>query len=104
MHFGSSGIEKMICKDWRAGDQSKVQGTWNLHTLLPSGIEPFKHFSSVSAVVGAAATASHPTGNTYIDAFVRREVSYVRNATSLDLEWMLSEGAVAESEFLIPIL
>ena len=100
MQLRDAIFEKMAYEDWKVGVSSKVQGTWNLHNLLPRGMDFFICLSSVSGIVGAAATANYSAGNAFMDAFVRYRVLQGEKATSLDLGWMISEGTVAESEFL----
>lgn len=93
-------FEKMTIEDWKASTNPKVRGSWNLHTLLPRGLDFFINFSSVSGVVGAVGQSNYAAGNTYEDALAQHRVMLGEKAISLDLGWIAEVGAVAESEFL----
>lgn len=93
-------IENMTLEDWKLGIKPKVDGTWNLHTLLPRGMDFFICFSSASGIIGSGGTANYAAGNTYMDAFVEQRIMQGEKATSLDLGWMAAEGVAAESSFL----
>ena len=60
----------------------------------------FLYLSSVAGVVGSDGQANYAAGNTYMDSLAHYRVARGEKATSLDLGWMESEGAVAESSFL----
>lgn len=60
----------------------------------------FLCLSSIAGVVGSGAQANYAAGNTYMDSLAHYRVARGEKATSLDLGWMVSEGAVAESSFL----
>ena len=90
----------MTVEDWQLGIKPKVQGSWNLHTLLPKKMDFFVCLSSISGIVGQGGQANYAAGNTFMDAIVRHRVAHGEKANSLDLGWMESEGVVAESTFL----
>lgn len=100
MQLKDAIIENMTLEDWNMGIKPKVQGTWNLHTLLPWGMDFFICFSSASGIIGSGGTANYAAGNTYMDAFVENRIMQGEKATSLDLGWMAAEGVAAESSFL----
>lgn len=93
-------MEKMSFEDWELSIKPKVQGTWNLHNLLPRGMEFFICLSSISGIIGSGAQANYAAGNTYMDALVHHRIARGEKATSIDLGWMKSEGVIAETEFL----
>ena len=90
-------FENMTIEEWKLSIEPKVRGSWNLHTLLPHGMDFFICFSSISGIVGTGGQANYAAGNTYMDALVRHRIMQGEKATSLDLGWMVSEGVVAES-------
>lgn len=100
MQLKDAIIENMTLNDWKLGIEAKVQGTWNLHTLLPQGMDFFICFSSASGIIGSGGTANYAAGNTYMDAFVEHRIMQNEKAISLDLGWMAAEGVAAESSFL----
>ncbi len=101
MHLSDAILENMTFEDWKLGIGPKVEGTWNLHRLLPCGMDFFICFSSVSGIIGSIGAANYCAGNTFMDAFVQHRIMLGEKATSLDLGWMESEGVVAENSFLL---
>ena len=81
----------------------KVQGSWNLHDLLPRGMDFFICLSSVSGVVGGGGQANYAAANTYMDALVRYRTMRGEKATAIDLGWMESEGVAAEILLCLPV-
>ena len=90
----------MTIEDWHQSIKPKVQGSWNLHALLPRDLDFFICLSSISGVVGSGGQANYAAANTYMDALARYRVTQGERATSLDLGWMKTEGVVAESTSL----
>lgn len=88
----------MSPEDWNACIAPKVQGSWNLHTLLPKGLQFFILLSSVSGVVGNGGQANYAAGNAYQDALARYRVAQGERATALDIGALLSEGVLAEND------
>ncbi|MCJ1386687.1 hypothetical protein MMC17_009813 [Xylographa soralifera] len=75
----------MTFADWKASVEPKVQDTWNLHSLLPRGLD-FLFFFLPSAASSAK-----------VDAFVRFRIGKGEKAASLNLGPMLSEGLLAQN-------
>ena len=90
----------MTFDNWIASVQPKVQGSWNLHTLLPSGLDFFILLSSVAGIIGSGGQANYAAGNTYMDALAHHRIANGEKAVSLDVGWMKSEGVVAENKYL----
>jgi len=90
--------------DFEAAVQPKVQGSWNLHSLLPKGMDFFVLLSSLSGVVGVYGQANYASGNTYQDALARYRIAHGERAVSLDLGSFQSIGYVAEREGLADTL
>lgn len=82
----------------------KVDGSWNLHTLLPQGMDFFIFLSSLSGIAGLYGQSNYACGNTYQDALAQYRVAQGEKAVSLDLGKMLSVGYVAEREGLTEAL
>jgi acyl carrier protein len=87
----------------RLGDgiESKETGSWNLHALLPPGLDFFVLVASLNGIVGGCAQANYAAGNTFQDALAQYRLSLSEKAVSLDLGLILSEGVVAEDKFLL---
>ncbi|KAJ0424608.1 hypothetical protein BJY00DRAFT_326526 [Aspergillus carlsbadensis] len=82
----------------------KVLGSWNLHALLPRGMDFFILLSSVGGILGAPSQANYCAGNTYLDALARYRMSLGERAVSIDLGMMVSAGVVAETEGMLDSL
>lgn len=82
--------------DWRVGTDCKTAGSWNLHQLLPAGLDFFIMLSSASSVVGLHGQANYAAGNAYMDALARYRVSRGLRAVSLDLGALTEDGLLAE--------
>ena len=88
----------MSYDSFRAPVEPKVKGSWNLHTLMPRGMDFFILLSSVTGVFGGQCQANYACGNTYQDGLARYRVSNGEKAVSLDLGLMSSVGFAAEHQ------
>ena len=93
-------FDKMTIEEFNTAVLPKVQGSWNLHDLLPQGMDFFVLLSSLSGVAGRHGQANYAVGNTYQDALARHRVAHGEKAVSLDLGYLNSVGYVAEREDL----
>ncbi|RDA84718.1 hypothetical protein CP532_5236 [Ophiocordyceps camponoti-leonardi (nom. inval.)] len=55
-------------RQWVTTTLPKIQGSWNLHRLLPDKLDFFVLLSSLSAVAGSVSQANYAAGNTFQDA------------------------------------
>ncbi|KAF1974061.1 hypothetical protein BU23DRAFT_532398 [Bimuria novae-zelandiae CBS 107.79] len=90
-------FEKMSYADWVAATESKTTASWNLHKLLPKGMDFFLFLSSLCGIVGNLGQANYAAGNTYQDALAYHRVSQGEKGTSLDIGAMASVGIIAEN-------
>jgi acyl carrier protein len=86
--------------NFHAALRPKVQGTWNLHKFLPSGMDFFVLLSSTGGVFGSRGQSNYAAGSTYQDAFARYRVSLGEKCISLDLGLMLAVGFAAERQHI----
>ncbi|PVH98548.1 hypothetical protein DM02DRAFT_657248 [Periconia macrospinosa] len=100
MVLRDSLLENMTADDWKDSVESKTRGSWNLHKLLPKGLDFFVLLSSISGIVGAAGQANYAAGNTYMDTLARYRVAQGERAISLDLGAMMGHGVLAENQTL----
>ena len=91
----------MTLEDWKVSTKSKIEGSWNLHTLLPKRMDFFVLLSSVCGVIGKETTANYSAGNSYMDALARYRIAIGEKAASLDLGIMEEEGILAEDAELM---
>ncbi|KAE8402996.1 hypothetical protein BDV37DRAFT_294863 [Aspergillus pseudonomiae] len=88
--------EDMPYAAWQTAVNPKVQGSWNLHELLPKGMDFFILLSSINGLIGSRGQANYGAGNTFQDALAHYRVSIGERATSLDLGLFTFAGAVAK--------
>lgn len=88
-------FETMLFSQWERAVQPKVQGTWNLHSLLPKDMDFFIMLSSVVCVIGNSGQANYAAGNTYEDAFAKYRRSQGLAASTINV------GIVADSAHFI---
>jgi hypothetical protein len=87
----------MTSEDMSASLRPKVNGSWNLHTLLPKDMDFFVMLSSSAGIVGSRGQGNYSAGNTYQDALAHYRVSRNLPAVAIDLGMILGVGYVAES-------
>ena len=89
-------FENMTYSDFNVPLQSKVDGSWNLHSLLDPDLDFFVMLSSVAGILGSVGQGNYAAGNTFQDALARFRVSQGLRAISIDLGMMLSKGYLAD--------
>lgn len=92
--------ERMSFDDWQVAVKPKTQGSWNLHELLPKGMDFFILASSISGIMGQATQINYAAGNTYQDALAGYRLSIGEKAVSLDLGILATGGLVSQNKGL----
>jgi acyl carrier protein len=87
----------MTLSQWNATVQSKVQTSWNLHKLLPKGLDFFILLSSLAGIYGSVSQANYSAGNNFQDALARYRTSQGEKAIAFNLGWMKTIGIIAET-------
>lgn len=90
-------FSNMSFSDWNLSTLAKVQGSWNLHAALPSGMDFFVMLSSVCGIFGNGGQSNYAAGNTYQDALSEYRRGAGEKSTTLDLGIILAEGWLAEN-------
>jgi acyl carrier protein len=90
-------LEKMSFSSWQTAVQAKVNTSWNLHTILPHGMDFFILLSSLSGALGIVGQSNYAAGNTFQDALAKHRSSQGEYSVALDLGLMESIGFVAEN-------
>ncbi|KAJ5747735.1 uncharacterized protein N7511_009431 [Penicillium nucicola] len=93
-------FESMTHSQWVQATAPKISGTWNLHQLLPSSLDFFIMISSISSVMGNRGQANYAAANSFMDSLAHYRTARGERATSLNMGFFLSAGAVAESSSL----
>lgn len=86
----------MTYQDWNESVRPKVQGSWNLHTVLPPALDFFIMLSSSTGIFGNAGQANYSAGNSFQDELARYRVARGQKAVAIDVGMVLDEGWVAE--------
>lgn len=92
--------ENMSFEDWKVAVNPKTHGSWNLHCLLPKGMDFFILTSSISGIMGQATQINYASGNTYQDALAKYRLARGEKAVSLDLGILATGGLVSHNEGL----
>ena len=87
----------MTYKAWRAATAPKTHGSWNLHKLLPKGMDFFVMLSAVTSLTGARGQSNYAAGNTFQDGLARSRVAMGERAVALDLGYFSSAGIILDS-------
>ncbi|KAI8633019.1 hypothetical protein F5Y19DRAFT_490219 [Xylariaceae sp. FL1651] len=91
-------FENMTFAQWSCTIKSKVDSSWNLHSLLPRNLDFFILLSSLAGIYGSTSQCNYAAGNTFQDALAQaRTTSGIgRSSIALDLGWMQDIGIIAE--------
>ncbi|KAH8819280.1 putative polyketide synthase [Xylogone sp. PMI_703] len=88
--------DNMTHDQWQKAIRPKVQGSWNLHHLLPTNLDFFVMLSSIAGIVGNRGQANYAAGNTFQDALAYYRRKKGLTAVSIDLGLMVGIGLIAE--------
>lgn len=87
----------MSYAQWSLTVGSKVQTSWNLHSLLPANMDFFILLSSLAGIYGSVSQANYSAGNTFKDALARYRTGRGEKAVAFNLGWMKTVGIIAEN-------
>ncbi|KAL8769661.1 MAG: hypothetical protein Q9209_004458 [Squamulea sp. 1 TL-2023] len=94
-------FDDMSYEDWVTATRPKVDGSWNLHTVLPRGLDFFILTASISGIFGQITQVNYASGNTYQDALARYRHAHGEKAVSLDLGLLLIDGLLKDKPDLV---
>ncbi|KAI0096862.1 hypothetical protein GGR51DRAFT_489918 [Nemania sp. FL0031] len=89
-------FHKMTFEKWVAATRPKIQGSWNLHELLPQNLDFFVQLSSLAGIIGSISQSNYSAGNTFQDALAQYRHAKGLPAQSIDLGLMKDIGYVEE--------
>ncbi|KAI0594688.1 polyketide synthase PksD [Biscogniauxia sp. FL1348] len=98
MVLNDSTFDNLTYTQWEQTVRSKVQTSWNLHTLLPADLDFFILLSSISGVIGNPGQSNYAAGCSFQDSLACYRNHNHKRAVSVDLGVVRSVGVVAESE------
>lgn len=87
----------MSYKQWRGAIAPKVQGSWNLHQLLPKGMDFFVMLSDLGALTGARGHANYAAGNSFQSGLAQHRVAIGEKAVALGLGGVSSGAAMHDN-------
>jgi hypothetical protein len=87
-------LDNMTVEQWRTATTPKVQGTWNLHKLLPKDVDFFVMLSSVVAIVGNIGSSNYGAACSFQDG-----LAHYRQRLGLPA-YSINVGAVAEAGYV----
>ena len=96
MVLQDSLCEKMSHDRWTRSLRPKVQGSWNLHSLLPEDLDFCIMLSSFATLFGNRSQGNYAAGGAYQDAVAHYRRTLGRKAVSVDLGIMRDIGVIAE--------
>jgi acyl transferase domain-containing protein/NADPH:quinone reductase-like Zn-dependent oxidoreductase/NAD(P)-dependent dehydrogenase (short-subunit alcohol dehydrogenase family)/aryl carrier-like protein len=98
MVMRDSSFAKMSVEKWHESLAPKVDGSWNLHQLLPSDLDFFVMLSSSTGIMGSFGQSNYTVGNTYQDALAAHRTRHGQRAHTLALSMVTGVGYVAQNE------
>jgi NADP-dependent 3-hydroxy acid dehydrogenase YdfG len=78
-------FETISYQTWIKGTRPKIEGTWNLHSLMPKDLDFFIMLSSIAGTSGGLGHSNYAAGCSYQDAVADYRRSLGLTAQSLDL-------------------
>ncbi|KAJ5672272.1 hypothetical protein N7507_001399 [Penicillium longicatenatum] len=91
-------FENMVYQDWTDTFACKVPGTWNLHQLLPSGMDFFITYSSIAGGVGGTASFNYSAACAYQDALMHYRNAQGEKAITFNLGVMVDDGVLRDND------
>ncbi|PYI05349.1 polyketide synthase [Aspergillus sclerotiicarbonarius CBS 121057] len=98
MVVSAQNFESLAYKSWKSTTAPKAQGSWNLHELLPRGMDFFIMMSSVAGIIGTISDSGYAAGNTFKDGLARYRVGLGEKAVSLDMGLILTAGFLKDNQ------
>ena len=92
------GVLDMDIDSWDTAIYPKIEGTWNLHNLLPKRMDFFILFSSVGGTFGYYGQSNYASANTFLDAFVHYRQNLGLAASVLDIGPVDDVGYVSRTQ------
>jgi len=89
-------FERLTYQQWVHGLEPKVQGSWNLHVLLPQNLDFHVTLSSFVGLFGGRSQSSYSAGSVFQDALAFHRRSLGLKAVTVDLGIMRDVGRLAE--------
>ncbi|KAH8592110.1 putative polyketide synthase [Bisporella sp. PMI_857] len=95
------GVMDMDQEKWDAAVQPKVQGTWNLHHVLPDNLDFFVLFSSYLGIMGSYGQSNYSSSNTFLDAFAQYRQERGLPATVMSIGPVEDTGFISRTQTVL---
>jgi NADPH:quinone reductase-like Zn-dependent oxidoreductase/SAM-dependent methyltransferase len=89
-------FERYDLDGWNTAIRSKATSSWNLHKVLPSGMDFFIMLSSVASIMGGISMSSYAGSNSYQNGLARYRISIGEKAASINPGVLHDIGFVTE--------
>ncbi|KAI9162667.1 BcPKS11, polyketide synthase [Paramyrothecium foliicola] len=90
-------LEHMTVEQWCKVTAPKIQGTWNLHKLLPEDMDFFIMLSSVVSMVGTVGAGNYASACAFQDGIARYRRRLGMPAYSVNIGAIVEAGYVSEN-------
>lgn len=90
--------ENLTYEQWMASIRPKIDGSWNLHEVMPKDVDFFIMLSSIAGIIGNPGQPNYGSGNSYQDALCHYRRKLGLNATTMDLGGIGSFGWLDENK------
>ncbi|KAL8653433.1 MAG: hypothetical protein Q9226_003851 [Calogaya cf. arnoldii] len=94
-------FETMSYESWSGATAPKIQGSWNLHSLMPHDLDFFVMLSSLAGILGNRGQSNYCSGNTYQDGLALYRRSLNLPAQVIDLGAVAGLGWFEENKELL---
>lgn len=89
-------FKQMTYTQWTESLRPRVQGSWNLHALLPRNLDLFITISSFRGIFGGRTQSNYAAAGAYQDALAHYRRAQGLKAMTIDLGIMRDVGVVAD--------
>ncbi|KAI6778618.1 Lovastatin nonaketide synthase-like protein [Emericellopsis cladophorae] len=90
-------LEDMTFEQWKKVTLPKIQGTWNLHKVLPADLDFFIMLSSVVSLLGTVGAGNYSSANAFQDGMARYRRRLGLPAYALNIGAIVEAGYVSEN-------
>lgn len=97
MVLSDVGVMDMDLPTWNTAIRPKVEGTWNLHNLVPKDLDFFVLFSSTCGLLGYYGQGNYASANTFLHSFAQYRQNLGLPASVIDIGAVDNVGYVSRT-------
>ncbi|KAH8692262.1 polyketide synthase [Talaromyces proteolyticus] len=98
MQLNDGLYENMTYEQWTSATKPKIEGTWNMHDVMPKDLDFFIMLSSIAGICGNPGQSNYSSGNSYQDAMSHYRRSLGLRACTIDVGGVGSFGWLEENK------